>query len=407
MPRRVRRALVVGGSVGGLFAANLLLRQGWDVAVFERVAEGLDSRGTGIAHHPELEAIMACAGAGDGRAVGVRVEGRTAVDLHGRVAARHRFPQYVTAWTRVFNPLRAAFPAARYHAGRELVALEGDGAAVAARFADGGVETADLLVAADGFRSTVRGLVAPGVLPRYAGYVAWRAMVEEEAFSPAFRETVFDRFTFGFLPGSQFVGYPVPGREESAEPGRRRYNFLWYYPVDPGVALADLLTDDTGRLHAWSIPPALMRAARVEALRREAAAQLPLPYGEAVERSAGFLMQPIYDLESEAVAFGRVALLGDAAFVARPHVGVGVLKAAEDAQALAEALAEDEGAPVPEALARYAARRIPPGRAAVAAGRRLGAFIERRLDGPEADPALGLSPARVIEISGRPVGDGG
>ena len=51
-------------------------------------------------------------------------------------------------------------------------------------------------------------------------------------------------------------------------------------------------------------------------------------------------LQPIYDLEVPRMAFGRVAILGDAAFVARPHIGAGVAKAAEDALALAEALDE-------------------------------------------------------------------
>src|SRR4051794_4305173 len=147
-----RRAIVIGGSVGGLFAANLLLRHGWEVQVFERATEGLESRGTGIAHHPETEAIMALAGVRDEHAPGVRVEGRCAVDASGAVVARQHYPQYVTAWGRIFNPLRAAFPAEHYHGGKELVALEQDAGSVTAEFADGSSATADLLVGADGLR---------------------------------------------------------------------------------------------------------------------------------------------------------------------------------------------------------------------------------------------------------------
>ncbi|WP_368735033.1 FAD-dependent monooxygenase, partial [Serratia marcescens] len=62
--------------------------------------------------------------------------------------------------------------------------------------------------------------------------------------------------------------------------------------------------------------------------------------------------QPIYDLESPRLAFGRVVLLGDAAFVARPHVGAGVTKAALDAACLADAIAAADGMLEP-ALARY------------------------------------------------------
>lgn len=392
-------AVVVGGSVGGLFAANLLLRRGWRVRVYERVAEGLQSRGTGIAMHDELEVLLAAAGAEPEGGPGGQVDGRTAYDRAGHRLAYHHYPQVLTSWARVFNALRAAFPAAHYEAGREVAALEAGRDGVLVRLADGDAVEADMVVGADGFRSSVRALLAPDVRPRYAGYVAWRGLVEEAELSARFRAEVFERYAFVFPGGSQFIGYCVAGRDNSLAPGRRCYNFLWYYPVDEAGELPDLLTDETGRRHDFSIPPPLIRRRHVEALRARAAALLPGPFHEAVERAAQLMIQPIYDVESHRIAFGRVALLGDAAFVARPHVGIGVLKAAQDAEALAESLAREPK--VPCALARYEALRMPPGRAAVRLGRRLGAFIERRLDAPWSDPALGLSPERVIEISAR------
>jgi 2-polyprenyl-6-methoxyphenol hydroxylase-like FAD-dependent oxidoreductase len=394
-----RRAIIIGGSVGGLFAANLLHRRGWDVQVYDRVPGSLESRGTGIAHHPETEAILARAGVQDRHAPGVRVDGRVAVGPDGAILASQRYPQYVTAWGRVFNPLRLAFPAERVRTAMELRGLEQDADSVTARFADGSSATADLLVGADGFRSTVRSVVAPPVVPIYCGYVGWRGLVEEAAFSPAFAP-VFAQFTFLFPGHGEFIGYPIPGLNDSAEPGKRRYNFLWYYPVDAGAPLDDLLTDAAGTRHAFSIPPGLIRPAHIAAVRADAAARLPEPYAEAVRRAEGFLVQPIYDLESPAMGFGRVALLGDAACTGRPHVGVGVLKAAQDAEALAEALDE---APVPTALAAYSERRLPPSRAAIAVSRHLGAFIERRLPRPDADASLGLTLPRLLELSGHPV----
>ena len=398
-PNSGRRAIIIGGSVGGLFAANLLHRRGWDVQVFERVPGSLESRGTGIAHHPETEAILARAGVQDQHAPGVRVEGRVAVGPGGEILARQHYPQYVTAWGRVFNPLRLAFPAERVRTGMELRGLEQDADSVTAHFADGSSAIADLLVGADGFRSAVRGVVAPAVQPLYAGYVGWRGLVEESAFSAAFAP-IFAQFTFLFPGHGEFIGYPIPGLNDSAEPGRRRYNFLWYYPVDAGAALDDVLTDASGTRHAYSIPPGLLRPEHAAAVKADAAARLPEPYAEAVRRAEGFLVQPIYDLESPAMGFGRVALIGDAAFTGRPHVGVGVLKAAEDAEALAEAL---DTAPIPAALAAYSEGRLPQCRAAIAVSRHLGAFIERRLPRPEADPSLGLTLQRLLELSGRPV----
>lgn len=92
--------------------------------------------------------------------------------------------------------------------------------------------------------------------------------------------------------------------------------------------------------------------------------------------------------------------MADAAFVARPHAGIGVLKAGEDAHALALALAAEPR--VAAALDRFSAERLPAGKQAVALGRRLGAFIERGLDTPQTDPSLGLTTEFILRVSARP-----
>jgi 2-polyprenyl-6-methoxyphenol hydroxylase-like FAD-dependent oxidoreductase len=86
------------------------------------------------------------------------------------------------------------------------------------------------------------------------------------------------------------------------------------------------------------------------------------------------ILQPIYDLESPHMAFGRIAILGDAAFVARPHVAAGVSKAADDAAALVEAL-QTEG-DVPAALKRYEAARLPENFRIIERARHLGAYLQ-------------------------------
>ena len=123
---------------------------------------------------------------------------------------------------------------------------------------------------------------------------------------------------------------------------------------------------------------------------------LPPPFRAAMALISQPFLQPIYDLESPALAFGRVALAGDAAFVVRPHVGAGVVKAAEDAAALAEAL---DAAPSVEAgLRAYEARRLPIGRQFVARARRIGCHLKYRFDSDEerARAAFHAAPARVL-----------
>jgi 2-polyprenyl-6-methoxyphenol hydroxylase-like FAD-dependent oxidoreductase len=229
--------------------------------------------------------------------------------------------------------------------------------------------------------------------------VAWRGMLPERDLSARFRGDTISRYAFCFPQGSQLIAYPVTGLD-AEHPEERQYNFLWYVPVKEGDELNDLLTDESGTTHQFSIPPPLIRPDHIRRLREMAAALLPSQFCEVVAGARRHLVQPIYDVMSERMINGRVAVLGDAAFVARPHVGVGVLKAGEDAAALMTCL--EEASTVPEALACYEHERLGPGRDAVALGRYLGAFIERGLDGPESDPDLDLSPAKVIRISARP-----
>ena len=91
--------------------------------------------------------------------------------------------------------------------------------------------------------------------------------------------------------------------------------------------------------------------------------------------------QPIFDLASPRIAIGRVALLGDAAFVARPHVGAGVTKAALDAASLADAVGRDAAArdDVAAGLLRYQREQQPFGSGLVALGRHEGAYLSAQL----------------------------
>jgi 2-polyprenyl-6-methoxyphenol hydroxylase-like FAD-dependent oxidoreductase len=131
-----------------------------------------------------------------------------------------------------------------------------------------------------------------------------------------------------------------------------------------------------------SIPPPLIRPEVFAELRHAARDLLSPQLAEVVRFTRQPFFQPIYDVESPRMAFGRVALAGDAAFVARPHVGMGVTKGAGDAMALVGSLRESSG-DVPSALARYESRRLRFNAAVVAHGRELGAWLEG-LDTPEA-----------------------
>jgi 2-polyprenyl-6-methoxyphenol hydroxylase-like FAD-dependent oxidoreductase len=223
--------------------------------------------------------------------------------------------------------------------------------------------------------------------------VAWRGVCDEAALSRLTRETLFPHFGFGLPDGEQMIGYPVAGGDDSTRPGQRRWNFVWYRPAADGAELDTLLTDADGQLHRDGIPPQQVSWRHIAAVREAARTKLAPQFAEIVEKTAVPFLQPIYDLASTRLAFGRVALLGDAAFVARPHVGMGVAKAGDDATALAQALAT-HGA-TPAALRAYEAQRQPVGAAVVARARRLGAYIESARQG-RAAPRSTADQAQVM-----------
>jgi 2-polyprenyl-6-methoxyphenol hydroxylase-like FAD-dependent oxidoreductase len=395
----MRRAIVVGGSLGGLFAGAMLLRHGWDVTILERSEGRLSARGAGLGVHPPMLEGLLAAGCRVDASVGVAVAGRVVLDRDGSERAAIDMPQFCTSWARLYSLLGDTVPEARIRRGAALAGFEQDGAGVTARLAGGESLRAELLVAADGTRSTVRRQLLPAVDLVYAGYVGWRGLAEERDFSPAAHATLFHRFAFAMPPGEHILGYPVPGAEDDLRPGRRRYNFVWYRPVDPERELVEMETDAAGRRHPEGIAPQAIRPAVLDRLRADADRLLCPAWAEVVRITEQPLFQRIGDLESPCLAFGRVALLGDAAFVARPHVARGAIKAGHDAMALADALAGD--APVEAALRRYDALRRPAGAALVAESRRLGAYLEGRLGPVERDPVAlmrdngGVEPSAV------------
>ena len=367
-----RRALVIGGSMSGLLAGIMLMRRGWAVDIYERVASELSGRGAGIVAQAELIARLDALGLNT-RDLGVAMTTRQILDREGRIAATIACPQVLTAWERVYRVLRDAFPPEFYHRGIGLVGFAQDAQRVRAQLSDGRTLEADVLIGADGLRSTVRQQCAPEVAPLYAGYVAWRSLLAERDFPPEIHRALFELMTFCLPPGEQFLGYPVAGPENDLRAGHRRYNIVWYRPAAEAAELPWLLTDESGTTHSISIPPPLIRRDAIAAMRAAAERLLAPQCRTLVRLIDGPILQPIYDLQSTRLAFGRVAIIGDAAFVARPHVAAGVSKASDDAATLAAALDGDD---VEAALRRFEVARLADNNIIIKRARHLGAYLQ-------------------------------
>jgi 2-polyprenyl-6-methoxyphenol hydroxylase-like FAD-dependent oxidoreductase len=389
---RGKRAIVIGGSMSGLFAGLQLRARGFAVDIYERVESELSGRGAGIVAQPNVPRAMRELGI-DTADLGVEMTSRKILDAEGRIVCEIECPQTLTAWERLYRILRDAFPAPHYHRGVGLKGFEQTRDAVTAHLSDGRAVEADLLIGADGIRSTVRQQLLPDLNPLYAGYVAWRSLLPEQAIPPAIHRELFEFMTFCLPPGEQFLGYPVAGPDNDLRPGHRRYNVVWYRPAEESTELRRLLTDASGVTHSLSIPPPLIRQEHIVAMRA-AAERLVAPQFRAIARLMDEpVLQPIYDLETPRMAFGRVAIIGDAAFVARPHVGAGVSKACDDARALVDALAADDVEP---ALVRFEAQRLAVGRRIIERARHLGAYLQATQTAEERAHAGRYSTAQAV-----------
>ncbi|MGV4981239.1 FAD-dependent monooxygenase [Streptomyces sp. NRAIS4] len=364
-------AVVVGGGIGGLAAAIGLRRIGWEVRVAERAGTPADA-GAGISLH--ANGLRALDALGVGAAVraaarpqytgGTRTPaGRWLARMDGAALERAVGTPIVGIRRAVLHRLlREALPAECLLIGVTVPELDRSAAdRVGVPIGDDVLE-ADLVVAADGVGSRLRGLLFPGHPgPVYGGSTVLRAVTDR----PLELRSDFE-LTWG--EGAEF------GHIAFAD-GRAEWHAV--LTARAGVRHADPLGMLRRRFAGWHDPiPALLDATRPEAV----------------------LHHDIHELVTPLRSFvaGRVVLLGDAAHAMTPNLGQGACQALEDAATLAAALATEPS--VASALARYDAERRPRSQAVARAARQAGR-MGQQLSHPAAvalrNTALRLTPSRV------------
>ena len=347
-----RRALVVGGSIGGLTAALLLRRIGFDVAVFERTPTSLDGRGGGIVLQPDTLRWFRECSTRRPEEVSTSTHHVQYLGGHNEVLHSDATPWSYTSWGTFYRALLADFGTEGYHLGEYAVGFDQDVDGVEVRFVSGRVERADLVVFADGISSPSRRRISPGSELEYSGYVGWRGTVSEADVTSETFELLRDAISYSVAPYTHINIYPIPSPEGGRQPGERLLNFVWYRNVEAGPALDELMTDKRGFLGGVSVHPGQVQDRFVAEMRQTAAEVLAPAAVEVVHRTAEPYLQAVYDVRATSMASGRVALIGDAACAARPHAAAGTAKAAANAWALHDALREGSG-DVADALAKW------------------------------------------------------
>ena len=365
------RAIVIGGSLGGLTAALVLRDQGWDVDVLERSPNPLEGRGTGIVVHPRtVRYLVERAGKRIGD-IGLPAHRIQYLDTDGSVADDQPCSYRFASFVELYRGLLDAFGPEHYHLSNELAHLRNRTDAVTLSLTDGQTLEADLVVCADGIRSTGRRIMLPDARPRYAGYVAWRGTLDAGEISSRSASILLDAFTYRILPRGHLLTYPIPGPRGSV-----LFNWLWYQNIAPGDRLTDLLTDRDGFTAELTVPPGSVQACHVEQLHSAADAELPAPLVEVVQQTAEPFIQVIVDSEVTQMAFGRSCLIGDAAFALRPHIGVGTAKAADDAWQLATALSGATVPYIPDRLKAWEIKQMSVARRAMQRARAAGRSLQ-------------------------------
>ena len=350
---------VAGGSIGGLCAGIALRGYGADVDIYERHAGSVETRGAGIVVQDELTGLLRRHGAPPLPTTSCRV--RRYLEPAGGNGSAQAMPQRFTSWEAIYRTLQATFPEPHYHTGAAIQGFETGGGAVRADVEGRGTVEADLIVVADGAQSETRRRLLPDVAPHYAGYVAWRGTLDE-ADAPTGLAASFDgAFTFSEArSGGHILAYLIPGANADVAPGRRRLNWVWYTHADD-ADLDRLLTDRDGRRHRSSLPQGGAAEGVVTALRDTARREVHPRLAELVAATPDPFIQTIVDVVVPRTVFGRACLLGDAAFVVRPHTAAAAAKAAGEATRLADALRRAP-ADVDAALASWQGGQLRAGR---------------------------------------------
>lgn len=369
------RVAIVGGSIAGCAAAIALRRAGCAVTVYERSGGVLKDRGLGIVIPAALRSSLVSAGyLGPGLPAlgcsGISWLTRGGAAGYGRELARQPFDAVYANWGLLWRALRAGIDDRSYRDSTAVrdVAVDPDGATVV--LGDGAGEGArerfDLVVGADGYRSTVRRFTDPAARPEYAGYALWRSSYPASRLTdPGPLEAGLGRFVC--FPHGHGVFYLIP----AFEPGRFLVNLAVYDSIS-----AFSWPDEPVSLPPGGVGDAL--AARLYGLITE---HFPAYWADVVRRAdlAELSVQPVYDMPASRYVRDRSLLIGDAATITRPHTGSGATKALQDALALERACRESEN--WSDALTRYDNERLATGNRLVDLGRRLAAA--RVTDTPE------------------------
>ncbi len=364
-------AVVVGGSIGGLTAGLLLRNMGFRVSIYERSSSELDGRGGGIVLQPEMLRWFKERSVRPPEEVATATEWLRYLGPGNEIIFEEPAEWKYSSWSTLYGALLSDFGRDNYVLGEVAVGFTQDADGVDVRFASGRTERAELVVFADGISSVGRERLNGDVPLHYAGYLGWRGTVPENEVSQETFELLSNALSYSFASNTHITMYPIPGPDERLKVGDRLLNYVWYRNVPAGPDANEMFTSKAGKRGGVSVPPGLVQDRYVREMKSAAEELLAPAAAELIRLTEQPYIQRIVDSRSTHMASGRVAVIGDAAFAARPHAAAGTAKAASDAWALADSLAQTDG-DIPAALALWEPTQLEIGDALIDRVTRMG-----------------------------------
>ncbi|KAI4094460.1 MAG: hypothetical protein LQ344_002209 [Seirophora lacunosa] len=356
MAEKSLNAVIVGGSLAGLFQGVVLKNLGYNVRILERAGpDDLREQGAGITAREEVQDFFNKYDRFSAQPYSVQGDGKIQfIDQNGKVTETWKQQLRMTSWDTLYHRLRANFDglksdyvatehhtadtgagAASYEFGCNVTDVKYDMGTVEVKFerSTGGGETlhADLVIAADGPTSGIRRMLCPGTERKYVGYVAWRGTVVEKQISDETKALFRSYVNFFIYPGGHILIYLIPGKNGSLKSGERLLNYVWYcnYAAN-SPELRNLMTDTEGHYHRITMPRGKMRPEVCAQQMVHAEKILPAAFAEVVRSTKQPFVQCITEAAATQAVFfdGHLLLAGDALCAFRPHTGSSTNQAA-------------------------------------------------------------------------------
>lgn len=323
-----KKIIVIGGSIAGCTSAILLRRLGANVIILERSA-GLIGQGSGITL-PEI-VVKQCIALDlfDSNISRLNISGRSFIRKNDHIerSSEPFWQQPIRGmalnWADVYQNLRKRISPEFYHTNTEVCRIEPMSGGYHLETTTGITYQADLVIAADGVDSIARTCLLPDVHPEYAGYIAWRGILDEQILA---QQTIFDEHVpYYVFPNGHLLLYRIPALDFQRT-GRTLLNWVMYEHRHE-LPLNNFLIDNHGKQHTRSLPAGSLTERHIQYLRELSERVLGTEIRNLIVQTPQPFIQAVFDFQLPVYPSDHIIFVGDAASTLRPHTASGVFKA--------------------------------------------------------------------------------